>query len=91
VSVALEVVLVNGERRTIELPGPTDSVANALDRLDAWVKTTDGGWVQKSHIVEVRRPGADGRPGAGSSEELERLSHAAGALADQAHLSPARP
>ena len=47
--------------------------------------TSDGGWVQKSHIVEVRRTSRDARPGAGSSEELERLSDAATALTDQAH------
>lgn len=84
-AVELEVVLVNGERRTVALPGPTDSVANALNRLDAWVTTSDGGWVQKSHIVEVRRPSRNAGPGRGSDEELERLSDAATALADQAH------
>jgi hypothetical protein len=29
-------------------------VANAIDRLDDWIATTDGGWVHKAHIVEVR-------------------------------------
>ena len=84
-SVNLEVVLVNGERRVIELPGPTDSVANALDRLDTWTKTADGGWVQKRFIVEVRPLHPDGAQGGGSSEEYDRLANAAGALADQAH------
>jgi hypothetical protein len=83
--VNLEVVLVNGERRVIELPGPTDSVANALDRLDTWAKTTDGGWVQKSFIVEVRQLASGGPESGGSREELERLADAAAALADQAH------
>jgi hypothetical protein len=82
-AVALEIVLVNGERRTIVVPGPTDSVGNGLDRLDTWIKTTDGGWVQKRFIVEARLAQPDGRPG-GSAEEFERLSDAAAMLADQA-------
>lgn len=53
-ALGVEVVLLNGERRAIALPGHTGSVANVLDRLDDWVKTEDGGWVQKSFIVEVR-------------------------------------
>jgi hypothetical protein len=47
-------VLVNGEQRLIELPAHTGSVANAIDRLDDWIATADGGWVNKQHIVEVR-------------------------------------
>jgi hypothetical protein len=47
-------VLVNGERRSLELPAHTGTVANALDRLDEWIATADGGWVNKQHIVEVR-------------------------------------
>jgi hypothetical protein len=50
----LELVLANGQRRRLELRSHTDSVANALDRLEPWVETADGGWVQKNHIVEVR-------------------------------------
>jgi hypothetical protein len=38
----------------ITLPGHTGSVANALDRLDDWIETRDGNWVQKSFVVEVR-------------------------------------
>jgi hypothetical protein len=55
-------VLVNGERRSLELPAHTGTVANALDRLDEWIATTDGGWVNKQHIVEVRArsPGEQG-------------------------------
>lgn len=47
-------VLVTGERRRLELPAHTGTVANALDRLDDWIATIDGGWVNKQHIVEVR-------------------------------------
>ena len=80
-TVVLEVVLLNGERRRVTLPGHTDSVANALNRLDAWVATDDGGWVQKSSIVEVRPyapPSASG-----SVVEYAQLDDAAGALADR--------
>ena len=49
-----ELLLANGERRAIALADHTGSVANALGRLDDWIKTEDGGWVQKSFIVEVR-------------------------------------
>ena len=45
---------MNGERRRVELPAHTGTVANALDRLDEWIATLDGGWVNKNHIVEVR-------------------------------------
>jgi hypothetical protein len=63
----LELVLANGQRRRLQLPSHTDSVANALDRLEAWVQTADGGWVQKSYIAEVRllgssESGSDGEP-----------------------------
>jgi hypothetical protein len=79
-----ELVLVNGERRRVAMPSHTGMVANALDRLDTWIKTEDGGWVQKSHVVEVRA--LDERRGGtrGSAEEFSELSDAAGRLADQA-------
>ena len=80
----LDVVLVTGERRKIHLPGPSGSVANALARLDDWIKTADGGWVQKSFIVEVRATDEDPGVSTGSDEEFERLGDAAGSLADQA-------
>jgi hypothetical protein len=47
------VVLVNGERRRLELPARSGTVGNALDRLDHWIATIDGGWVNKQHVVEV--------------------------------------
>ena len=50
----VELVLVNGERRRIVLPSHTGTSAHALDRLDDWMATVDGGWVQKKFIVEVR-------------------------------------
>ena len=82
-AIELELVLVNGERRTVRMPGHTDSIANALDRLDGWIATVDGGWVQKSFIVEVRHLDRGQRVPARSAEEFERLSGAAGTLADQ--------
>ena len=80
----VEVVLVNGERRKISLPGHAGSTANVLSRLDDWIKTEDGGWVQKRFIVEVRAAEEAGEAPAGSTEELERLTEAAGSLVDQA-------
>ena len=50
----LELILVNGERRSLTLAGHTGSIGNALARFDDWIQTDDGGWVQKSFIVEVR-------------------------------------
>jgi hypothetical protein len=50
----LELVLVNGARCIIDLPVGSGTMANALARLDDWIQTADGGWVQKRHIVEVR-------------------------------------
>jgi hypothetical protein len=82
VAVVLELVLVNGERRGVSLPGHTDSIANALNRLDPWIKTDDGGWVQKKFIVEVRAVRADPVEQTGSAEEYERLTQAAEMLAD---------
>jgi hypothetical protein len=62
-----QLTLVNGERRSIALPDHTGSIANVLGRLDDWIKTEDGAWVQKSFIVEVH--GLDGLATA-SSEDL---------------------
>ena len=50
----LELVLVNGERRSLTVSGHTGSIGHALARFDDWIQTDDGGWVQKSFIVEVR-------------------------------------
>ena len=81
----VELVLVNGERRTVALPGHSGSVTNVLSRLDDWIATEDGGWVQKSFIVEVRGVGQDEAVPEGSDEEFERLTKAAGTIADQAN------
>lgn len=83
-AVRLELVLVNGERRILVLASHTGSIANVLDRLDAWIQTDDGGWVQKSYIVEVRAldPGR-GLPH-GSAEEFKQLSDAVEKLTDEA-------
>jgi len=82
-AIAVEVVLVGGERRMVSLPGHTGSVANALARLDDWIATDDGSWVQKSFIVEVRGIERGRDHSRGSAVELERLSDAAETLADQ--------
>jgi hypothetical protein len=74
-----ELVLVNGESRRLLLPSHSGEVASALDRLETWIKTADGGWVQKSHVVEARI--VEVRPEA--TEELTDLDAAAGQLADQ--------
>jgi hypothetical protein len=84
VAVTLELVLINGERRRIGLPSHTGMVANALDRLDMWIQTDDGSWVQKNHVVEVRVLDEERRTRPGSNEELSDLADAAGRLADQA-------
>jgi hypothetical protein len=62
----LELVLVNGERRSLTLSGHSGSIGNALARFDDWIQTDDGGWVQKSFIVEVRG-GTNGDPPADST------------------------
>ena len=82
----LELVLVNGERRTIAVPGHSGLIANVLDRLDTWIATSDGGLVQKSFIVEVR-PAGEGASGArGGGEEYRQLGKAVdGMLSDDAH------
>ena len=62
-----QLTLVNGDCRSIALPDHTGSIANVLSRLDDWIKTEDGAWVQKSFIVEVHA--LDGLDTA-SSEDL---------------------
>jgi hypothetical protein len=79
----VEVVLVSGERRTVSLPVHTGSLANALARLDDWVATDDGGWVQKSFIVEVRGLERERDVPRGSAAEFDQLEDAAGTLTDQ--------
>jgi hypothetical protein len=66
-SVEFEVVMVTGDRRVVVLPSHTGSLGNALDRLDAWIETKDGGWVQKRFVVEVR-PLEPTRPAPASEE-----------------------
>ncbi len=78
----LELVLINGERRSLVLSQHPGSIVAALDRLDEWIQTDDGGWVQKQHIVEVRA--TDPGVARGSDEELRQLRGAADRLAEQA-------
>jgi len=79
-----ELVLSNGERRTVTLSAHAGSIGNVLARLDDWIKTDDGGWVQKSFVVEVRslEQGASAR-GEGSVEEMRSLDEASSELADE--------
>ncbi len=65
------------------MPGYTGSLANALARLDDWIATDDGSWVQKSFIVEVRTVERERDLPSGSAVEFERLSDAAKTLTDQ--------
>lgn len=76
---------MNGAVRALELPAGTSSIANALARLDDWIETADGGWVQKSHVVEARNAEAAAISGVGI--EYEALHTAARAIADQAGQS----
>ena len=69
----LELVLINGERRTLTLAAHTGSLGNVLDRFDDWIRTDDGGWVQKTFIVEVRVLDRVEDAQAGSAEEFDRL------------------
>jgi hypothetical protein len=78
----IELVLVNGSVRALDLPAGTSSIANALARLDDWIETADGGWVQKSYVVEVRNPKHGETVGA--TLEYEALDVAAAAIADRA-------
>jgi hypothetical protein len=80
-TVVLELVLVGGERRRLNLPSHSGELANALDRLDNWIETADGGWVQKQFIVEVRLVDP-GDAHTGSDEELADLDAAVGRLTD---------
>jgi hypothetical protein len=82
-AIGVEVVLVSGERRLVSLPAHTGSVANALARLDDWIPTEDGSWVQKSHIVEVRAVDREQDLPRGGTAELEPPSEAAETLTDQ--------
>lgn len=81
----VELRLVDGAVRPLDLPSGTGSIANALSRLDDWIQTADGGWVQKSHVVEVRS--AEHAEGTGAALEYEALDVAAGAIADGADPS----
>jgi hypothetical protein len=76
----VDVVLLGGERRRVWLPSRSGEIAAALDRLDEWVKTLDGGWVQKRHILEARLVEPESP---GTDEEMQALDGAAGRLADQ--------
>jgi hypothetical protein len=80
----LEFVLVSGERRTVSVAGQMPSIATVLERLDDWIETDDGTWVQKRFVVEVRLEESASAPRAGSDLEDERLDQAAGELAIEA-------
>jgi hypothetical protein len=55
----LEFRLLNGDVRSVAASTHTGSFGNALDRMDEWIETDGGTWIQKRFIVEatlVRRP-----------------------------------
>jgi hypothetical protein len=72
--VEVELVLVGGERRKIVLPRHTGSIVNVLDRLEEWVETDDGGWVQKKYIIEVRLSAPKPEAGEEADDEKQRTS-----------------
>ena len=78
----VELRLVSGAVRPLDLPTSTGSIANALSRLDDWIETADGGWVQKSQVVEVRN--VEHPSAAGAAVEYEALDVAAGTIAGEA-------
>jgi hypothetical protein len=78
-----ELVLTNGERRPVTLPAHTGSIGNVLSRLDDWIKTDDGGWVQKSFVLEVRLMGHGSDTPEGSVEETRSPSEDSAKLAEQ--------
>jgi hypothetical protein len=80
----LEALLTSGERRVLSVPGSTSSIGNVLGRLDDWIETEDGGWIQKRFIVEVRLRGSDDDESRGSTDEYGELDDAARQPADQA-------
>jgi hypothetical protein len=80
----LEALLTSGERRVLSVPGSTSSIGNVLGRLDDWIETEDGGWIQKRFIVEVRLRGSDDDESRSSTDEYGQLDDAAGQHADQA-------
>jgi hypothetical protein len=89
---SLELVLLNGARRMIDLPEASGTIANALARLDDWIQTADGGWVQKRHIVEVRLAGAEPPDAAaGTNAEYAALDAAAERLATSAESEEPLP
>ena len=56
----LRVRLLSGDVRHLPLGTHTGSIGNALDRLEEWIETDEGSWIQKRWIVEasVVRPGS---------------------------------
>jgi hypothetical protein len=73
-----QLILLSGDQRSVALPDHTGSIANALGRLDDWIETEDGAWVQKSFIVEVR---AADRDAANGSLGGARAAHRRGGFA----------
>jgi len=86
----VELVLVNGQRRTLDLPSASGTIANALARLDDWIQTSDGGWVQKSFIVEVRGE-SDDEQTAGNEGEHAALDTGASELAQAKRKRRVKP
>ena len=70
--------LVTGDARRIDLATRTGTVGHALDRLEPWIPTADGGWIQTRHIVELRPVASSDPPG---ERVFDELRAAAGTLA----------
>lgn len=49
----LRVRLLSGDVRHLPLRTHTGSIGNALDRLEDWIETDEGSWIQKRWIVEA--------------------------------------
>lgn len=45
--------LLNGDAFHVALGTRTGSIGNALDRLEDWIETEEGSWIQKRWIVEA--------------------------------------
>ena len=65
----LILTLVNGEKRVL-VGSRGHSPEQALTSLGEWLKTEDGGWVQRSAIVEIEFDDGDAGLSA-AAEELE--------------------
>ncbi|MBM3679707.1 MAG: hypothetical protein FJW96_17815 [Actinobacteria bacterium] len=52
-AIRLRVRLLTGDVHHLALGTRTGSIGNALDRLEDWIETEEGSWIQKRWIVEA--------------------------------------